>query len=239
MRAPPALTISNAGYSVRGCTLLRDVSFVSAANTCTALLGANGAGKTTLLRLCHGLIEPDSGEVRWGREKPRGMGRRIAMVFQRPCLLRRSARENIEYVLRTHRFSRAERRRRVDRAFAQVGLEYCIDRQARLLSGGEQQRLAIARACALDPDIILLDEPTAKLDIESIVMVGEVIAGLKESGVKVILGSHNFSQVRKLCDEVVFLDKGRLVAHASCNDFFSDKGSDERVCEFIRLQASF
>ena len=235
----PALTISNLSYAVRGCTLLHDVSLVSEADTCTALLGANGAGKTTLLRLCHGLIEPGSGEVRWGREKPREMGRRIAMVFQKPCLLRRSARENMEYVLRTHRFSRAERQRRADRALARVGLEYCAERQARLLSGGEQQRLAIARACVLDPDIILLDEPTAKLDMESIVMVERVIAGLKESGVKVILGSHNFSQVRKLCDEVIFLDKGRLVAHTTCADFFSDKGSDKRICEFVRLQASF
>lgn len=238
MRAP-TLTIGRLGYCVRGHTLLRSVSLVSEANTCTALLGPNGAGKTTLLRLCHGLIEPGGGEVHWGRQKPREMGRRIAMVFQKPCLLQRSARENIDYVLRTHRFPRAERRQRVDRAFAQVGLEYCINRPARLLSSGEQQRLAIARACVLDPDIILLDEPTARLDMESIEMVERAIAGLRESGVKVILASHNFSQVRKLCDEVIFLDKGRLVAHTSCADFFSNQGGDKKVCEFIRLQASF
>ncbi len=231
------LTMRDLSYAVRGYVLLDGVSLVSAADVCTALLGANGAGKTTLLRLCHGLVEPSRGEVRWGEAKPGDLGRRIAMVFQKPCLLRRSAHANVDYVLRLHGFAGEEKRRRSDRAFALVGLEHRAERQALSLSGGEQQRLVIARACALDPDVILMDEPTARLDMESTAMVEDVIANLKRERVKVILVSHNLAQVRRLCDEVIFLDRGRLVAHTDSDKFFNNS-RDPRVCDFIRLQAA-
>ncbi len=233
----PRLTIVNLGYAVRGRTLLHGVSLVSGAGACVALVGANGSGKTTLLRLCHGLVEPSRGEVRWGEQKPGELGRRIAMVFQKPCLLRRSAYANVDYALRLHRFSGEERRRRVGEALELVGLGRLGGQQAFSLSGGEQQRLAIARACALSPDVVLLDEPTGNLDSESIATVERIIGTLKSKGVKVVLASHNLSQVKRLCDEVVFLDHGRLVAHAAREEFFSAT-ENRAICDFIRLQAA-
>ena len=233
----PCLTVSAVSYAVRGHVLLEDLSFASAPEVCTALLGANGSGKTTLLRLCHGLIEPQAGSVRWGQARPDELGRRIAMVFQKPCLLRRSARANVDYVLRLHGLSRGERRRRGEQLLSLVGLERYAERQALSLSGGEQQRLAVARACALNPEVILMDEPTARLDVESTAMVEDVIAGLKREGVKVILVSHNVPQVRRLCDEVIFLDRGRLIERGSCDEFFNNPRSPT-VCDFIRLQTS-
>ncbi len=232
------LTISRLDYVVRDHALLRDISLISPPEACTALLGPNGAGKTTLLRLCHGLIEPTGGNVRWGNAKPDSLGRRIAMVFQKPCLLRRSARANVDYALRLHGFSWGERRQRVSEAFRLVGLEHRAGHQALSLSGGEQQRLAIARACALSPRIILMDEPTSKLDMESTAMVENVIANLKREGVKVMLTSHNLAQVKQLCDDVIFLNRGRLVTYMTCDEFFKHT-KDKAICDFIRLQDFF
>ncbi len=231
------LTIVNLDYAVRGRSLLRGVNLVSGAGACVALVGANGAGKTTLLRLCHGLVEPTRGDVRWGERKPVELGRRIAMVFQKPCLLRRSVHANVDYALRLHRFSSGERRRRVGEALELVGLGRLGGQQAFSLSGGEQQRLAIARACALSPDVVLLDEPTGNLDLESTAMVEGIIGALKRKNVKVVLASHNLAQVKRLCDEVAFLDRGRLVAHAACGKFFNET-ENEAVCDFIRLQTA-
>ncbi len=232
------LTVADLDYAVRGHTLLRDINFTSDADACTALLGANGAGKTTLLRLCHGLIEPSGGDIRWGDASPRDLGGRIAMVFQRPRLLRRSAYANVDYVLRLHGFSDEERRRCITEAFRLVGLEHRATHQAHLLSGGEQQRLAVARACALSPDVILMDEPTGRLDMESTERVEDAIRSLKRAGTKIIFTSHNLSQVRQLCDDVIFLDRGCLIAHAACEEFFSSTGN-KTICDFLRLQAAF
>ena len=233
-----SLTMTKLDYVVHGHKLLNNVSLSSVASACTALLGANGAGKTTLLRLCHGLIEPSRGDIRWGNTKPQNLGRCIAMIFQKPCLLRRSARENIDYALRLCRIPREERRQRIHDVFKLVNLGHRAEHKAHLLSGGEQQRLSIARACALNPEIILMDEPTSKLDIESAVMVEDIIHSLEEKSVRVIFTSHNLSQVRRLCDDVIFLDKGSLVIHATSSDFFNQV-KDERICDFIRLQSSF
>lgn len=234
---PFRLTIVNLDYAVRKRPLLHGVNLVSRAGACVALVGANGAGKTTLLRLCHGLVEPTRGDVRWGECKPAELGRRIAMVFQKPCLLRRSVRANVDYALRLHRFSGKERRRRADEALELVGLGGLGGQQAFSLSGGEQQRLAIARACALSPDVVLLDEPTGNLDLESTAVVEGIIGALKRKNIRVVLASHNLAQVKRLCDEVAFLDRGSLVAHAACEKFFSET-ENEAVCNFIRLQAA-
>ena len=230
------LTIRNLNYVVRDHVLLRDISLVCSADHCTALLGANGAGKTTLLRLCHGLIEPSRGAIRWGEQKPAALGRRIAMVFQKPCLLRRSAQANVDYALRLHGFSSAERRHRIEEVFSRVSLEHRSKHQAQLLSGGEQQRLAIARACALSPHVILMDEPTAKLDMESTAMVEAIILKLKRDGVKIMFTSHNPAQARRLCDDVIFLDRGYLITHTSHEKFFNNT-ENEMVCDFMRLQS--
>jgi tungstate transport system ATP-binding protein len=133
-------------YAPRGRPLLDTVSLVLGAGKSTVVLGPNGAGKSLLLRLCHGLITPSSGHLRWAGPSAAQAHRRQAMVFQRPVLLRRSVAANIAYALQLRGVMRPERVRRVQQALAMAGLEQLAERNARVLSGGEQQRLALARA---------------------------------------------------------------------------------------------
>ncbi|MDH5265823.1 MAG: ATP-binding cassette domain-containing protein, partial [Betaproteobacteria bacterium] len=158
----------------------------------TVVLGPNGAGKSVLLRTLHGLIAPTSGTVNW-REPVRQ-----AMVFQRPVMLRRSALANVEYALFLNGLPRPERARRAAAALARVGLGGIPGRSARVLSGGEQQRLALARAWALEPEILFLDEPTASLDPGAAAEVERVIAAIAEAGTRIVMTTHNLGQARRL-----------------------------------------
>ena len=140
----------------------------------TALLGPNGAGKSLTMRALHGLVVPDGGEMTWaGQVADADIQSRQAMVFQKPVLLRRSARANIEFVLR--HLSRKADAPLVDAILTRARLAHVAASPARLLSGGEQQRLAIARALALEPDLLFLDEPCANLDPASTLAVEEMI----------------------------------------------------------------
>lgn len=229
------LEIEHLVYRAGGRTLMDDISLVSDSAHCTALLGANGAGKSLLLRLCHGLLEPAAGRIRWDARPPRALGAAITMVFQKPVLLRRSARANVEHALYLQGVARTARRARAAAALELAGLEDCMERQAAVLSGGQQQRLAIARAWALKPAVILMDEPTSKLDVRSAARVEQTIAELRREGIKIILTSHNLAQVRRLCGEVVFLHEGRLVQQDAMDDFFARPANDI-ICEFIEAQ---
>ena len=230
------LRLRDLGYRVQRHTLIDGVSLSSPADCCTALLGANGAGKSTFLRLCHGLLTPTSGEVHWGTRTPRAAARWITMVFQRPCLLGRSAYANVDYALRLHGIRGAERGRRVTTALQLINLTHRAHHQAQSLSGGEQRRLALARAWVLQPEVILMDEPTAGLDVVSSQAVEEIITNLSRQGIKIIIASHNLAQVRRLCDEVIFLDQGRVVQQCGTREFFENP-TEKSVCEFINSQA--
>ncbi|HWH42567.1 MAG TPA: ATP-binding cassette domain-containing protein, partial [Usitatibacter sp.] len=141
---------------------LRDVDLAIGAGRRIAVLGANGAGKSVLLRTLHGLLVPTTGTITWAGRA--GRPRSQAMVFQRPVMLRRTALANIEYALGINGTPAAEREQVARRAIARVGLSHVARRQARALSGGEQQRIALARAWALEPALLFLDEPTSSLD---------------------------------------------------------------------------
>ena len=224
--SPPAgailpLRLDDVAYSAGGKTLIENVSFEIAAGPRTVLLGPNGAGKSLILRLCHGLIRPTSGRVLWlGRD---GSHPRLhqAMVFQRPVMLRRSAAANIDYALTVRRLSPAERRRRRDGALAVAGLADLADVAARVLSIGEQQRLALARAWALQPQVLFLDEPTASLDPAATRAVEEIVLRIHASGAKIVMTTHDLGQARRLADEILFLHRGRLVEHATAAKFFN------------------
>ncbi len=140
------LKVRNLCFEVGGARLIKDVSFTLSAGPRTAIVGANGAGKSLLLRLCHGLIRPTAGEVIWGGSCGNYQAHHQEMVFQRPVMLRRSAAENIDHALRLRRIPRAERRALVLEALKNTKLHRLADRPARVLSFGEQQRLALARA---------------------------------------------------------------------------------------------
>jgi len=209
---------------IAGKRLVDGVDLTLAGHTFTMVMGPNGAGKSLLLRMLHGLLTPTAGRIDWG-----GLGMsdairaRQAMVFQRPVLLRRSVAENIDFVLRVKK--RPDRERR-DAILEHVGLQDHARQPARLLSGGEQQRLALARALVIEPEVLFLDEPTASLDPASVLMIEEIVMDAHRRGTKIIFISHDLGQARRLGDEIVFLHRGRLSEHTPARRFFTSPSSE-------------
>lgn len=220
------LTAEGLVLQVGGARLVDGVDLVLAAGGPTVIMGPNGAGKSLLLRLLHGLIPPTAGRVLWqGRPADHAVRLRQAMVFQKPVLLRRSVAANIDYALKVHRLPRNVRRERLARALRLARLEALRDRPARVLSGGEQQRLALARALATRPEILFLDEPTASLDPASTLAVEELIGQAVADGTKIVLVTHDPGQARRLADEVVFLHRGRVTEQTAAERFFVQPAS--------------
>ncbi len=220
--------------------LLKRVTARIEAGSRTAILGPNGAGKSLILRLAHGLLAPTSGTVRWlGPDAGGGSAlglvvrRAQAMVFERPVLLRRSVRANVEYALALHAFPRRERPARVADVLYRTGLTPLSERPARVLSAGERQRLALARAWALGPEVLFLDEPTAALDPAAARAVEALIESIAASGTKIIMTTHDLGQARRLADDVLFLCAGSLLEHTAAETFFEAPESGEARA-FIR-----
>ena len=177
----------------------------------TVIMGANGAGKSLLLRLLHGLIRPTAGEVLWqGRPLDREGRRGQAMVFQRPVMLRRSVLANLRFALSVRGVGGSERAAREAEAIERARLHDLAKRPARVLSGGEQQRLAVARALACGPRVLFLDEPTASLDPASTHAIEELVREAHENGVTIVLVTHDTGQARRLGDDLIFLHAGRV-----------------------------
>jgi tungstate transport system ATP-binding protein len=227
--APALLPLSlvDVGWVAGGKTVLSGVTATLEHGLRSVILGANGAGKSVLLRLCHGLLQPTSGEVRWNVPEVRGEPRRQAMVFQRPVLFRRSVLGNMTFALGLAGVASAERRDRALIALDRVGLAAFAERPARVLSGGEQQRLALARAWSLQPEVLFLDEPTANLDPGATREIETVIQAIHAAGTKIVLVTHNLGQAQRLGDEVLFLDRGRLVERTPIDRFFHHPDSAE------------
>ena len=216
------LRVEGLGFAANGKQLLDAVSFTLPKGGITVIIGPNGAGKSLTLRLCHGLLAPSAGTVCWHAES---MLRRHAMVFQRPVMLRRSARANIIHAL--HAFGMADVPSRADNALARFGLMAMADRPARLMSGGEQQRLAIARAWALEPEVLFLDEPSSQLDPGATRQIEEIITTLAAEGMTIVMSTHDIGQARRLSQRVLFFNKGRLIEDSSSATFFSAPVSPE------------
>jgi ABC-type phosphate transport system, ATPase component len=221
------LRVSGLCYRAGAERLLDGISFSLHPGPCTVVLGPNGAGKSLLLRLCHGLITPSAGIISWGGLSLQQVRHRLAMVFQHPVMLRRSAAANVDYALSLRGISRRMRQARVANALQRAGLTSLAKRSARLLSGGEQQRLAIARAWALQPQVLLLDEPSSNLDPTATRAVEELIQAIVRSGTKVIMSTHDLAQARRLGEEVLFLHRGCLLEHAPADSFFTRPDSPE------------
>jgi tungstate transport system ATP-binding protein len=221
------LAFDDVSFAVGSTRLIHDLSFTLAAGPRTVILGPNGAGKSLTLRLCHGLLQPTSGAVRWAGPGAQDTPRRQAMVFQNPVMLRRSALANVVYALAINGVPRAQRVARAEQALARVGLDGIARRPARALSTGEQQRLALARAWALEPEVLFLDEPTASLDPAATRAVEQAIDGVHQSGAKVVMTTHDLGQAHRLADEVLFLHHGRLVESGPAADFFAAPRSRE------------
>jgi len=173
----------------------------------------------------HGLIAPSAGSIRWAGEAARP--RAQAMVFQRPVVLRRGALANIEYALHVNGVRGEEARERASASLDRVGLAHLAYRQARVLSGGEQQRLALARAWALRPRLIFLDEPTSSLDPAAAGEVERIVGEIHAAGTAIVMTTHNLGLARRVADEVVFLHAGRVTEQTPADRFFTSPASPE------------
>ena len=217
-------------------TVLDRISLVLAPGAPTVLIGPNGAGKTTLLRLAMGLIEPaggrvtsgkvTSGKVTWGGRTGVPPTRR-AIVFQRPVMLRRSVRANVEYALASAGVAGSEWPSRIEELLDTVGLSGLGARPARRLSGGEQQRLALARALARDPEVLFLDEPTASLDPAATKAIEDVIRSVAARNIKVVMATHDLGEARRLAGEIVLMHRGRVLESTPAAEFFTSPKSQE------------
>ena len=225
------LELRDVGFAVGGQSLLCGIRARIESGAPSIVVGPNGAGKSLSLRICHGLLAPTSGEVRWvgadaDATDPR-VRRRQGMVFERPVLLRRSAAANVEYALAVAGVPRAERAGRVADVLARTGLAPLAGRRARVLSAGEQQRLALARVWALEPEVLFLDEPTAALDPSATRAVEGLISTISASGTKIVMTTHDLGQARRLAGEVLLLCGGQLVERAPAAKFFESPETRE------------
>jgi tungstate transport system ATP-binding protein len=225
----PLLTLADAHVRFGAVHAIRGVSLTLHRGERLALVGANGAGKTTLLRLLHGLVDGS------GRQAHPVDGRppMLAMLFQRPFLLHLSVFRNVTLSLWLRGVPAAQRRSRARQALRRVGLEALAQRPARTLSGGQQQRLALARAWALQPDVLLLDEPTASLDPSAKREVEQLLTALAADGVTLVMSTHNLGQAKRLATRVLYLEQGRVLADLPVDLFFDPKNPPPAAAAFL------
>jgi tungstate transport system ATP-binding protein len=229
MRAPASdlpLVFSGVSITAGEVAILDRVDLTIHAGAPTVLIGPNGSGKTTLLRTAMGPIAPSRGRVTWGGREDVPPLRR-AIVFQRPTMLRRRAVGNVRYALAAAGVPRSLRAERAAELMALVGLTGLERRPARRLSGGEQQRLALARALARDPDLLFLDEPTASLDPAATKAIEDLVRAVTARGVKVVMSTHDLGQAHRIGGEIALMHRGRVVECAPADTFFNSPKTEE------------
>ena len=223
----PMLPLKMEAVSVRrgGKTILGPITLQLADEGISILLGPNGSGKTTLLKTMHGVERPNTGTLNWnlGAEDAR---LRQAFVFQSPTILRRSVLDNIAYPLTLRGVKRAEARARAEAFAARVGLSKVLDQHGMVLSGGEKQKLALARALILEPDLLFLDEPCANLDGRATRDIEEILLAVRSEGTRIVMSTHDLGQARRLGDDIWFLHAGQIKETTPKDQFFSEPHSE-------------
>ena len=191
----------------------------------TVIMGPNGAGKSIFLKILNGILTPTSGCITWNNKKQFSDTLNTqAFVFQKPILLRRSVIANLDYMDSVLGYKKKISK---DRLLEIVQLKKQKNQPARMLSLGEQQRLSLVRSLMLRPNLLLLDEPTANLDPASTKIIEDIILNLKMMGIKIIFVTHNILQAKRIADEIIFLNEGKMVEHLSKKEFFSNSKSIE------------
>jgi tungstate transport system ATP-binding protein len=235
------LELAGLGKNFGGKQVLRDINLEVRRGEIVAIMGPSGTGKTTLLRILNLLERPDAGYIKLdgmvmngGQNNNRTKARqRISMVFQSPALFNDTVFNNVAYSLKVRGMDKHTIERKVSRSLALVGLEGYGNRKAKTLSGGEEQRIAFARAVVFEPDLLLLDEPTANLDPANVAKIEEVIRTINhELNTTIIIATHHMNQVRRLADRVGMLLDGELIETGSVEDLFG-RAADERTRAFI------
>jgi tungstate transport system ATP-binding protein len=219
---------------------LESVSLNLQGNKIIVLLGVNGAGKSTLMRILAGLENTDKGTILFNNQTTdaKALHQVATLVFQKTAMFTMNVYENLAYGLRIRKAPEEEIARRVPDALTAVRLSGFEKRRAKKLSGGEQQRIALARAFLLDSHVLLLDEPTANLDPNSAMIIEKAIVGKKSSQRIIVIATHNLNQARRVADEIIHLHNGEIVEVARPEDFF-DKPKSEITRKFIRGELDF
>jgi tungstate transport system ATP-binding protein len=234
------LQLSDIKKCYRNVKALNSVSLEMNGGKIIVLLGINGAGKTTLMRILAGLEDPDSGQVRFiNQNADVKLLRQVStLVFQKTAMFTMNVYENLAYGLKIRKIPKEEIVKRVPEALAEVRLSGFEKRRAKKLSGGEQQRIALARAFLLDSNVLLLDEPTANLDPNSAIIIEKAIVSKKSSQRIIIMATHNLNQARRMADEIVHIHNGEIVEVAKTEDFFENPKS-EITRKFINGELDF
>lgn len=220
------LKVTEAHVRRRGRTLIGPVSMTVAPTGFSVVMGPNGAGKTTLLRMLHGMERVAGGKLTW--QVPQAEARaRQAFVFQAPILMRRTALDNVAYPLIVHGVARVEARAQAAEWLARVGLADSADKQAPVLSGGERQKLALARALIREPEILFLDEPCANLDGRATREFEELLHAAHVAGTRIVMSTHDLGQAKRLAQDIWFIHHGRLHESAPANEFLTDPKTPE------------
>ena len=192
----------------------------------TIVMGPNGSGKTSLMRAMHGLERINAGRIRWNADLDTARARQ-AFVFQTPILMRRTVIDCIGYPLRLAGMRRAAMRERAAAIATEVGLGDSLDKRASALSGGERQKLALARALIRAPEVLFLDEPCANLDGRATRDIEAILLRARAGGTRIVMSTHDIGQARRLADDVVFLHHGRVIEAAGRRAFFESPRSAE------------
>ncbi len=220
------LPVTAKGAVVRkgGKTILGPIDLAISGKGTTIVMGPNGSGKTTLLRLLHGLDRARDGSVSWNGAREDAHAAQ-AFIFQTPKMMRRSVLDNIAYPLRVRGASRKQARIKAEDWATRIGLGDALNRDAQALSGGERQKLALARALVTEPAILFLDEPTTNLDGGSTREIEDILSQALDTGTRLIMATHDIGQARRLADEVIFIHRGTMSAHQRATAFFEAPAS--------------
>jgi tungstate transport system ATP-binding protein len=213
------LVVKQAVVRRQGKTLVGPIDLEWSGQGVTIVIGPNGSGKTTLLRMLHGIVRLRSGSLDWACPTSEAQ-KRQAFVFQTPVMLRRSVRDNLIFPLSLIKTPRPKAAEMAETWARKVGLGEALNRQANVLSGGERQKLALARALIRDPDVLFLDEPCASLDGRATRDIEVILQEAAAAGTRLIMATHDMGQARRLADDVAFILAGKIHEFGSAQEFF-------------------
>ena len=214
------IKIDNFSYAIGDSKILRNINIDSEEKKITIIAGNNGSGKTTLLKAMHGLIEDPSNSISWANNSIKTIKELQSMVFQNPILLNRTTFENILYVANK---KKTNEKNYVNKIIEKLNIKDIANIDARYLSGGEKQKVAIAMSIIGNPKIIFLDEPTSQLDPVYKHEIESIISSLVENDTKIFMTSHDISQIKRIGEEIIFLDKGRIIFNGKVKEFLNEK----------------
>ena len=219
------IVVSNLSFLLGEIKILDKINCKIHNESIIAILGPNGGGKSMFLKSINGLIGVESRKIYFNsREINDHIRKDMAIVFQKPTLLRRTVLENMQFVLeKKNKISNLQ----ITNLLQRVGLDIYKYKPARLLSGGEQQRLSLARALLINPSLLLLDEPTANLDPYSLNLIEEIILDENKKGKTIILTTHDMGQAKRLAKEILFFNKGKLLEQTKAINFFKKPKTKE------------